>query len=603
MDHSDYLNSFSHFSSHPAPNPAENDTWYNADDTVDATLFSNNLQSDSTLDMNQLNDMYYLSSESANDEWLSWFDANGPETPELFPSPARQGPAVFQAGTLTAAENIRSEIQTQTPAIASQNMSNVTQWLDGAYCPPQPCSYCRKHRLQCLILRTTPANPNPVTSCSSCVALFRECSLARGEKRQPSRFETLSPVMGHLHGVTELEEDEGDEAEASVPDYNCVDKQKESKQFVRRGVRILKEWFRDHHDFPYPSEDEKARLVLETGFSRKRMSTWFANARRRQKERFEPPPAAQICRSGSPMPASRLTLMTPMERWQNSPPEDDAVPESVIMNAISSCEVAPPSGHEATMFNSFLNLDETSSHLGSSLSSMGSRHSESSTSISSAWSHHSGDSSLPFPLHHPRPRARRRRTRVRGSMTEGQYQCTFCTQSFKKKHDWLRHEKSVHLQLDAWICTPDVNELRPGNLPSECPFCDHSSPSIDHWDDHEFEVCAQKPLADRSFSRKDYLWQHLRKFHGCTKLPIESLDQWRSARSDVRSRCGFCNASLPTWTARADHLADHFKQGCRMHQWVGDWGLDPYTLGALQNAILPSERAGEATTDLTLSAG
>lgn len=39
-----------------------------------------------------------------------------------------------------------------------------------------------------------------------------------------------------------------------------------------------------------------------------------------------------------------------------------------------------------------------------------------------------------------------------------------------------------------------------------------------------------------------------------------------------------------------------------MHQWVGDWGLDPYMLGALQNAILPSERIMEATEDLSLSA-
>ncbi|KAF7160348.1 hypothetical protein CNMCM6106_007789 [Aspergillus hiratsukae] len=591
----------SHLSSHPAPNPAENDAWLNADDTVDATSFSNYLQSDSMLDMDRLDDMYYLSSESANDEWRSWLNPNGPETPELFPSPAREDPGVFQAATATATEDIRSEMPTQTCATASQSISNVAQWLDGAYCPPQPCSYCRKHRLQCLIIRTTPANPNPVTSCSSCVALFRECSLARGEKRQPSRFETLSPVMGHLHGVTELEEDGGDQAESSIPAINCADKQKESKQFVRRGVRILREWFRDHHDFPYPSEDEKARLVHETGFSRKRLSTWFANARRRRKERIETLPAAQICRSGSPMPASRLNLMTPMERWQNSPPEEEPVPESVIMNAIASCEVAPASEHEAAIFDSFLNLEETSSHLGSSVSSIGSRHS-SSTSISSAWSHHSGESSLPFPLHPPRPRARRR-TRPRGSMNEGQYQCTFCTQSFKKKHDWLRHERSVHLQLDAWICTPDVNDVRPGGSPSECRFCDHGQPSVDHWNDHEFEICAQKPVADRSFSRKDYLWQHLRKFHGCIKLPIENLDLWRSAGSDVRSRCGFCNASLPTWTARGDHLADHFKQGCRMHQWVGDWGLDPYMLGSLQNAILPSERVMEATEDLSLSAG
>ncbi|RHZ52993.1 homeobox domain-containing protein [Aspergillus thermomutatus] len=597
MDHSDYLYSFSHFSSHPAPGPAENDAWENADNTFDATDFSHSLQNDSTLDMNQVNDMYYLSSESANDEWLSWLNANVPETPQLFPFPARQDPGVLPAATSTKTEDIRSEMQTQNATIASQSLSNVTQWLDGAYCPPQPCSYCRKHRLQCLIIRTTPANPNPVSSCSSCVALFRECSLARGEKRQPSRFETLSPVMGHLHGVTELEEDGGDQAETLIPVINCADKQKESKQFVRRGVRILKEWFHDHHDFPYPSEDEKVRLVRETGFSRKRLSTWFANARRRQKERFETPPAAQICRSGSPMPASRLTLMTPMERWQNSPPEDEAVPESVIRNAISSSEVASASEHEAAVFGSFLSLEETSSHLGSSVSSMGSRHSESSTgSIPSAWSHPSGESSLPFPLHHPRPRTRRR-TRPRTSMNEGQYQCTFCTQSFKKKHDWLRHERSVHLQLDSWICTPDVNELRPGNLPSECRFCNHGPPSIDHWNDHEFEICAQKPVADRSFSRKDYLWQHLRKFHGCTKIPIENLDQWRSAGSAVRSRCGFCNASLPTWTARGDHLADHFKQGYRMHQWVGDWGLDPYMLGALQNAILPFERTIKATAE------
>lgn len=25
------------------------------------------------------------------------------------------------------------------------------------------------------------------------------------------------------------------------------------------------------------------------------------------------------------------------------------------------------------------------------------------------------------------------------------YQCTFCTETFKTKHDWQRHEKSLHL--------------------------------------------------------------------------------------------------------------------------------------------------------------
>ena len=91
--------------------------------------------------------------------------------------------------------------------LAEGGFTNVPQWLDGAYHPPEPCAYCKKYRLQCLILRTSPANPNPVTACSSCVALFRECSLAQGEKRLPSEFETGSLALGHLHGVMERGED------------------------------------------------------------------------------------------------------------------------------------------------------------------------------------------------------------------------------------------------------------------------------------------------------------------------------------------------------------------------------------------------------------
>lgn len=47
-------------------------------------------------------------------------------------------------------------------------------------------------------------NPNLVTLCSSCVALFRECSLAQGEKWQPVGFETVTPVLGHLQGAMGL---------------------------------------------------------------------------------------------------------------------------------------------------------------------------------------------------------------------------------------------------------------------------------------------------------------------------------------------------------------------------------------------------------------
>ncbi|KAF7595311.1 hypothetical protein BBP40_006560 [Aspergillus hancockii] len=455
-------------------------------------------------------------------------------------------------------------------------------------------------RLQCLIIRTTPANPNPVRACSSCVALFRECSLAVGEKRQPSGFETPSLAIGHLHGLRELSEDVASADQMTSPHLenelglSMLDhtkgktEPKDSKQFVRKGARILRAWFMQNQECPYPSEEQKTQLARETGFSKRRISTWFANARRRQKQKMDFP-GRQISRAGSPMPTTQWTAMTPLERWQASPPEDDPVPESAIRDAITSSTTESnwsdiPPGTDYLHSESFLDYDGSSLSLfDSSVSGFGSRQSEASSgSISIAWSHHSNDSTLPFPMNPPK------RHKRQSAAEEHRYQCTFCPQSFKKKTDWNRHETSVHISLESWICTPNLADLGPIEPNSfACSFCSASLPSQSHWEEHDFRACAEKPLDQRSFRRKDHLWQHLRKFHGCTKAPVPDLDAWRLTRGDIRSRCGFCGLELSAWTVRADHLVGHFRKGARMDQWEGNWGLDTEILSLLRNATLP----------------
>ncbi|KZF24823.1 hypothetical protein L228DRAFT_217203 [Xylona heveae TC161] len=537
---------------------------------------------------------FNLSSDGGWPFWIPYDNAESPEVLQLHGEDAAEALQRTNQEGLYYTHLLSGTINQPTPR---RGLSNVSQWLDGAYNPPVPCTYCRKHRLQCLIIRTTPANPNPVTSCSSCVALFRECSLAQGEKRHPSEFETLSPVLGHLHGVPEHTEDAQEKGNPNN-DIETPAKGKEPKHFVRKGARILKEWFHEHEEYPYPSEEESSHLSQRTGFTKKRISTWFANARRRQKQKIQCLSKPRVFRAGSPMPTSKLASMTPIERWRMSPPEDEPAPESAIQRAISSS--ASESDHciDPSLLDLSLmdpsSLDEASSDLASSVSSLGGRLSDaSSSSLSSAWSYNSSqDQILPFPLPARGSRSIRRRERQRQVGKENQYQCTFCVQSFKKKHDWCRHEKSVHLSLESWVCTPDLYELQPSiPQPSVCRYCDTLSPSHDHWEQHEFYVCSQKPVAERSFRRKDYLWQHLRKFHGCTKPPVADLDTWRDAGEDVRSRCGFCNSSLPTWGARANHLAVHFKNGSHMDQWVGDWGFDSSVLSFLRNGVLPSQRA------------
>lgn len=169
------------------------------------------------------------------------------------------------------------------------------------------------------------------------------------------------------------------------------------------------------------------------------------------------------------------------------------------------------------------------------------------------------------------------------------FQCTFCEQSFKKKYDWVRHERSIHLPgLDSWICalpvTRDQSFLvwRMSEDGPQCLFCGENSPSDEHIQAHEFDTCAERPVSERKFTRKDHLWQHLHKFHGCRKWdgwkPDLSLLQHR--QDIIRSQCGFCQVMMDSWGERTDHIAAHFRSGLTMEQWVGGSGIhDPGDMG------------------------
>ncbi|KAF8110889.1 hypothetical protein N665_0078s0079 [Sinapis alba] len=44
---------------------------------------------------------------------------------------------------------------------------------------------------------------------------------------------------------------------------------------------VLKEWWRTHAKWPYPTEEDKAKLVQETGLQLKQINNWFINQRKR----------------------------------------------------------------------------------------------------------------------------------------------------------------------------------------------------------------------------------------------------------------------------------------------------------------------------------
>ncbi|KAL4870572.1 hypothetical protein BDV12DRAFT_165837 [Aspergillus spectabilis] len=340
-------------------------------------------------------------------------------------------------------------------------------------------------------------------------------------------------------------------------------------------VRVLRSWFREHCDDPYPSESEKDGLARRTGLSVTQISNWFNNARRSKGRNS----VAQ--QEGHQRDSS---LLSPLERWKNSPPETEAAATADILRALNE---QPHSSNNATTRSPA--SDACSSN------SSGTSFLPKAPSASSFERSHSSGSELNFNRSQPRyqrpptpipgKRSRRRRHVVRLPKKEKDkgrrpYQCTFCADSFLTKYDWQRHEKALHLPVDRWICSPEG-----GVVANNCVFCHSPEMSAEHSASHNHSTCHMKPLDERTFFRKDHLKQHLKLTHNVGWLP--SMEQWRQTRNEITSRCGFCGNTFSAWDERVEHIAEHFKAGTDITQWKGDWGFDPDIAKQVQNAMPP----------------
>ena len=470
--------------------------------------------------------------------------------------------------------------------------------------------------------------------------------------------------------------------------------------FTQDAVRTLRRWFAANKHHPYPTRDDKDALCALTGLDVVQVANWFANARRRRIKVGSPPPPpssaaaaassarfvhAQINRqpqqSGSSSPASPLReavdsaavavaaapidvivpprraatpgifedMMDPLQRWANSPPEDEPAAATAIYRAANEPFYASSTASRSAYYLS----DDGSSASASNRSSL-SRHGDNSNPPSEGSVASSRSSSFgvpPSPLdyqnqnhqqqRHHQHRRRRRRRRHQGLLpprqstlgrpSRGVFQCTFCVEEFRTKYDWQRHEKTWHLPLDRWVCTPtgplavrqqqhhhhrrsdgdhgdddgggeggggqghgnnnnnnNNNNNGSGDTTLVCVFCGEEGPDAAHVESHNFSLCNRRAVDERTFYRRDHLMQHLRLVHRVgAGVPGAAFDEWKAAAPPIRSRCGFCGRCLDDWAMRVEHLGEHFKAGSTMRDWVGDWGFDPAVLQTIENSMPP----------------
>ncbi|KAF2824105.1 hypothetical protein CC86DRAFT_371522 [Ophiobolus disseminans] len=300
----------------------------------------------------------------------------------------------------------------------------------------------------------------------------------------------------------------------------------------------------------------------------------------------------------SPIPISNLQHGSPhqpvaIQRWQNSPPEDEAASLSAIYNAM---EQRPLGGTGSGTHTP--NLDHYRTHRGpSSTTSLESGLSES--SVHSANSKGSSKSQR-------RRRPAKPRTAAKGKAKPKDaanriFKCTFCCDTFVHKYDWSRHEKSLHLNMEEWVCTPHGGSVvLPTTGRVHCAYCSALDPAPQHLESHNYSACQGGQPTPRTFRRKDHLVQHLRLAHGLDTLPL--IDDWKVASAPVTSRCGFCDANLSNWDERTDHLAAHFRSGKTMSDWRGNHGFDAIVNARVTNDFPPWLIAAQADTLVPFSA-
>jgi hypothetical protein len=67
--------------------------------------------------------------------------------------------------------------------------------------------------------------------------------------------------------------------EWSKPAYKQRPSRTKAGKLPAEATVILRKWFIDHYRHPYPEDNEKVMLQMQTGLTKKQVESWFSNSR------------------------------------------------------------------------------------------------------------------------------------------------------------------------------------------------------------------------------------------------------------------------------------------------------------------------------------
>ncbi|KAF4459659.1 monocarboxylate transporter 4 [Fusarium albosuccineum] len=284
----------------------------------------------------------------------------------------------------------------------------------------------------------------------------------------------------------------GQNPAVAVSHGNCDLPPKIGARFTFQTVKILRDWLSSSSQAPYPSDEDKMMLQDRTGLNQTQISNWLTNARRRNKIRTAKSARPQsdgsralpidIPRPSTPyVSGGRTSHLNPLQRWVDSPPEDEAASITAIARALSL--PTNPAQH------GYLPSDKTSGQ--SSVSSAGVSSNDSSAQASSQISRSTASSLLMT------SRSRRRRKK---NSYHGPSHVPPPLKTFQKDH-LVQHLRLVHnAEYLGWTMSRWKSECN--GVVSRCGLC---GIAMDSWHARQDHLAEHFRMGDTMADWKDLI--------------------------------------------------------------------------------------------------
>lgn len=156
--------------------------------------------------------------------------------------------------------------------------SSIRISFDNVIYPLQPDPFIHTSSPNYDYFKHSPIPPSPRQQHQQYTITHSTIDTPRVTKTKRLRQKSLSPTSS----ITSSSSASSSSSSSTAPTPTTAGTKKRRGNLPRQVTEVLRVWLNSNLQHPYPTDEEKAQLMKQTGLTLNQISNWFINARRRR---------------------------------------------------------------------------------------------------------------------------------------------------------------------------------------------------------------------------------------------------------------------------------------------------------------------------------